>query len=513
MKKLFGLLMALVMLLSFANVPALAEEPVKLSMFVDEFWWPYSDWSGDMPRWFVEQTGVDFDVTIAADTTELSMIVASGTLPDIVVTTQFNLMSNSSLCYTWEELIEKYNIDKAIHPVYKFVNTAADGNMYTIRVGFSADYEYEKYPTVNPEGTGLVVRKDILEACLAKTGIEKITTVEELEKCFDACLELYPDVVPFTVCDTAQLGRYHQALYGAGRNGFVDKAGKAELYIYDENYKTAILKMNEWMRKGYMVSENLGWSGITIGQEWALAGRVFTQSHLSSGPQGHTTAAREAGLDYEFIPLTTIFTDTSAELITDAGWRGLYITKDCKDPEAAIKAALALYSKDIGYAMLWGMEGEDWEWNEDKTEVIFHYTSADTELSAQRQFLWGWLGHDGINNNMQWMNPPVTKEALQWVGAIADRRPALGLIMNQMDSESEEFIIYQNILELERTYMSKIILAETAEAAEAAYNEMVSIADSMGGKDLVDWANKLYPDLAAAYEEIRSIGEEGWERK
>ena len=114
---------------------------------------------------------------------------------------------------------------------------------------------------------------------------------------------------------------------------------------------------------------------------------------------------------------------------------------------------------------------------------------------------------------MQWMNTPVTKEALQWVGAIADRRPALGLIMNQMDSESEEFIIYQNILELERTYMSKIILAETAEAAEAAYNEMVSIADSMGGKDLVDWANKLYPDLAAAYEEIRSIGEEGWERK
>ena len=187
MKRLFGLLMTLVMLLSFASVPAMAEEPVKLSMFVDEFWWPYSDWSGDMPRWFVEQTGVDFDVTIAADTTELSMIVASGTLPDIVVTTQFNLMSNSSLCYTWEELIEKYNIDKAIHPVYKFVNTAADGEMYTIRVGFSADYEYEQFPTVNPEGTGLVVRKDILEACLAKTGIEKITTVEELEKCFDAC--------------------------------------------------------------------------------------------------------------------------------------------------------------------------------------------------------------------------------------------------------------------------------------------------------------------------------------
>ena len=511
MKRCLGLLLALVMLLSCASVSALADEPVKLNMFVDEFWWPYKDWSGDLPRWFVEQTGVDFDVTIAADTTELEMMVASGTLPDIVVTSKFNLMSNSDLCYTWEELIEKYNIDKAIHPAYKFVNSAADGNMYTIQVGWSADYEYEKYPNVNPEGTSLVLRKDIYEAVLADTGLEAITTVEELEKCFDSCKKLYPDVVPHTVCDTNQLYRYHEALYGAGRNGFVDKDGKALLWIYDENYRKAVLKMAEWMRKGYMVPENLSWNGITIGQEWELAGRVFTQAHLTSGSEGHTNAAKNAGLDYEFIPLTTLYTETSAEIIPDVGWRGFYITKDCKNPEAAIKAALALYSKDIGYCMLWGFEHEDWDWNEDGT-VTYYYESSDTELAAKRQFKWGWLGHDGISNNMQWMKTPVTRDGIQWVGSIAVRNPVLGIVMNQMDSESDEYIIYQNLLELARTYQSKILLAATEEEAVAAFDEMIKVADDLGGQSVNEWANAMYPEMYARYNEVRGIGEEGWNR-
>lgn len=514
MKRLLGMLLAVSMMLACLGGSALAEskEPVVLDMFVDEFWWPYQDWSGDLPRWFVEQTGVDFDVTIAADTTELSMIAVSGDLPDIVVTSQFNLMSNSDLCYTWEELIEKYDIDAAIHPAYKFVNTAVDGNMYTIQVGWSADYEYEQFPGVNPEGSSLVMRKDILDAVLAKTGLTEIKTVEDLEKCFDACLKLYPDVVPHTVCDTNQLYRWHEALYGAGRNGFVDKDGQAMLWIYDDNYRAAVLKMAEWMRKGYMVAENLSWNGITIGQEWELAGRVFTQAHLTSGSEGHTNAARNAGLDYTFVPLTTIYTDTSAEIIPDVGWRGLYITKNCKDPEAAIKAALALYSKDIGYTMLWGFEHEDWDWNDDKT-VTYHYESSDTELAAKRQFKWGWLGHDGISNNMQWMKTDVTRDGLQWVGSIAKRNPVLGIVMNRMDVESDEYIIYQNILELERTYQSKILLAKTAEEAEAAFDEMIKTADDLGGQQVNAWANALYPEMSKAYEEVRSIGAEGWERK
>ncbi len=82
MKKTIALLLCLLLTFGSVSLTALAEaEPVTLTMFVDETWWPYHDWSGDMPRWFTEQTGVQFDVSVAADITELDMMVASGSYP------------------------------------------------------------------------------------------------------------------------------------------------------------------------------------------------------------------------------------------------------------------------------------------------------------------------------------------------------------------------------------------------------------------------------------------------
>ena len=99
MKKLLSLVLTLALTLSLCAIPtAQAEEPITLTMFVDEPWWMYNDWSGTMPQWFTEQTGITFDVTVCADTNELDLMVASGTCPDIVVTGKFNIMSNENVC-------------------------------------------------------------------------------------------------------------------------------------------------------------------------------------------------------------------------------------------------------------------------------------------------------------------------------------------------------------------------------------------------------------------------------
>lgn len=487
-------------------------EAVTLSMFVDETWWPYDTWNGDMPRWFTEKTGVTFDVTIAADATELSMMVASATYPDIVVTNQFKMMSNPAVSYTWDELISENQIDMTIHPAYNFVNASADGKMYTIKIGWSADYEYEQYPTVNPEGTSLIAREDILEAVLENTGLDDIRSLEDLETCFEACKTLYPEVAPFIIQHVSQLARNFQAWYGAGLEGFVDVDGKAQVYIYHKNLEDALLKMNEWYRKGYILEENLSWNSITTAQEWQVAGKAFTVGTLTSGAQNSDINCAQAGVDYTWKPLTSIYTDSSAEYAAGTGWRGFYITKNCSNPKAAIEAALFLYSKDDGYAMLWGEEGVDWNWNADHTEVDFHYTADDAELKDRKQLLWGWLGHDGISNNMQYMNSEKTRQALQWVGDIIVRNPVLGIVMNQMDSDSEENVIYENIRELERTQFLKIISAGSAEEAQAFYNEMIEIADTLGGQTLNDWANQMYPDFLAQYDAVRAVGAEGWEK-
>ena len=183
MKKGLAVLLALTLLLTFGMASGIAsaqaeEEPVTLTMFVDEPWWPYSDWSGDLAQWMTAQTGITFDVSVAADTTELDLMVASGTLPDVVVSSDFNLLSNADVCYDWGSLIDEYDIDAQVHPAYQFVNEAPDGKFYTVMVGWSADYEYKQYPDVNPEGVCATARTDILEAVLAKLGLTAITTLE-----------------------------------------------------------------------------------------------------------------------------------------------------------------------------------------------------------------------------------------------------------------------------------------------------------------------------------------------
>ncbi len=514
MKKALSLLLCLLMTLGCVNLSAVAEDdPVTLTMFVDETWWPYHDWSGDMPKWFTEQTGVQFDVTVAADITELDMMVAAGSYPDVIVSGDFNLLSNESVCYDWETLLETYNFDEVIHPAYLFVNKAPDGKTYTIMVGWSADYEYEQYPDVNPEGVMLTAREDLLNECLAELGLETITTVEELEACFDIVLRDHPDVIPFASLPFENVDPWLYAYYGAAYSGLGIDGDHAQAWIKMPGVKDALLALNRWVQKGYMHEENFSWTSNDTMYGYAYAGNVFIQGALTNAAALADEGSAKAGTNYSFVPLTDLKCDRSAIYTTAVGWRGFFITKNCSNPEAAMKAALALYSKDIGYSMLWGIEGEDWSWNEDKTIANFNYdVTLDSDLRDRRQLWWGWLGHDGISNNMSYAGNEKTKAGLRWVGSVNHREPVLGLIMNSLDIDSREYVIYQQLQELEANYTVRIAMASSAEEAEALYNEMLSTANDIGVDQFEAWANERYAELSDAYEAVRYIGAEGWKK-
>lgn len=106
----------------------------------------------------------------------------------------------------------------------------------------------------------------------------------------------------------------------------------------------------------------------------------------------------------------------------------------------------------------------------------------------------------------------LTREALKWVGSISVRNPVLGKVLNMLDSESDEFIIYQNLQELETNTTAKIIQASSEEEAKKLYDEMIATADQLGGQTVNDWANQLYPQMLAEYEAVRYVGEEGWQK-
>jgi len=511
MKKTLAFVLCLIMALcSFGGLTVLAEaeEPVVLTMFVDETWWSGTDWDSIICKWMTEQTGVYFDVTVAADTTELDMIVASGSYPDVIVSGDFNLLSNEYVCYDYDYLLEEYGFEEQIHPAYKFVNQAPDGKYYCIMVGWSADYEHELYPDVNPEGECATARTDILEAILAEMGVDTLRTIEDLETAFELCKTMYPEVTPYILNPTWNNWVY--SLYGAAQSGFVDVDGQAVLWINQPELKEALLTLNRWYRNGYMTAENWAWTDTSTSSDYCVAGKAFMCAALTNGSANTDDACQLAGVDYTWTPITDVRTDTSAIWTCATGWRGYFITKDCRDPEAAMRAILFFLDKDTGYTALWGFEGEEWQWDEDHQFVEFFYNSADSAYRKEHGFVWGYLGHDGISNNLRYSTNPKTRQGLAWVGDVTIYAPALGIIMNNMDTESSEYIIYEQLVELEENYSVKIATAETEEDALALYDEMMTIAAQLGAADVEAWANTLYPDLAAAYEEVRYIGPEGW---
>ena len=67
-RKMTALAMTAVMAVPLAGqMTVKAEETPKLTIFVDETWWPYEKWEGAVPEEFASRVGADIEVIRAAD--------------------------------------------------------------------------------------------------------------------------------------------------------------------------------------------------------------------------------------------------------------------------------------------------------------------------------------------------------------------------------------------------------------------------------------------------------------
>ncbi len=145
------------------NQEAAADTPQEvkpLKLFVDVTWWPYKEWKGRIPDLATQATGVKPIITVAADSNALDLLIASGDMGDLILSENFNRLSNENTCYDIDTIAEQYNIDLSqIHPVMRFVNSAGDGKVYTQFCGFSPESVMKEYNGL-VEGRGMVVRTD-----------------------------------------------------------------------------------------------------------------------------------------------------------------------------------------------------------------------------------------------------------------------------------------------------------------------------------------------------------------
>lgn len=476
--------------------PAPTEQPTKLTLFVDESWWPYDKWEGAIPEAFNKLANVEITVTRAADDKQLPLMVASGDMTDLVDTGRYQYMANADTSLALDTLHTDYaNVEFPVHSVRQFVNKMNDGHYYTIGCGYSPESEYKGY-NVASEGTGFFYREDIAQ----KLGLS-FNSLADLDTSFAKVKEQEKDMTPIVFNYIHQFG-WLRNMMGLPGSGYHDENGSLIWYISAKGQLDYYKKVNEWYRKGYISPDNFAYQTEDDTQKVAVSGKAFSVFGYDNHADNYNTAVSANGGAFKFKQVTDIISDTAKRYDNGAGWRGLYITKSCKNVEAAYKTVAYAYSDKGMKLLMWGIEGTDYTLN-DKGYPVFNYNFQGDNSVLQPRGLkyWGWLVHNSIVTGIaDATSDSQTAKARNAFAPYVVRNPVIGLI--RFETDSQENVIKAKLDELIKTEQVKILMAESEAACEEAYNAMLAKAESIGMSKLVAYGNATYAKLKPEYDKI-----------
>lgn len=501
-KRFTATLCALVMMLTLTAPVALAEEPVTLTMFVDESWWPYETWEGAIPEKFNEIMGVKIQVTRASDSNQLPLMVASGDMPDIVCSSRYAYMANADTSYALDELAAKYpDVAFDPHPVLKFVNTMSDNHYYTIGVGFSPNSAYQAYDTILTESTGFFYRADIAD----ELGL-KFESLADLDVAFAKVKEAHPDMTPIDFNYIHQFG-WLATMMGVPGSGYYEKEdGSLGWFIESADRLNYYKKINEWYRNGYISEDNFAYQSEDQTKEAALSGNVFAVFGYDNHCDNYNSAAEAAGVSFRFTQVTDVISDSAAWFSNFAGGRGLYITKSSKNVEKAFEVLSYAYGDEGMKLLMWGIEGEDYVLNDGGYPVFNYNFQGDNSVLQPRGLkYWGWLVHNAIVTSIaDATSDSSTARARASLTPYLKQNPVIALI--RFATDSDEAVINAKLNDMISAEQVKILMAESEEACMAAYQVMLQKAEQIGMKQLIEYGNKVYQDLKPQYDEIANFG-------
>lgn len=468
-----------------------AGQPVELTLFINHSWYPVKEWTGPIADKITEKTGVKLKVTVATDDKQLPLMIASGDMPDLIFDAdQFDRLSNSSISYSWNELIKKYAPDFKIDPVRIGVNTVDDGNFYTIRNAFATQEEWKsnKYALGNDGNPGIAVREDLLK----ELGNPPLKTLDDFVNVLGMVKSKYPDMVPL-VMDKDWLDPYFMNQFGMngwGMYSWDEHDGKVSYGLNNPKLLDYFKFMNNLYRKGYILAENFAFANAQIDDEYAVGGKAFAHSHTVRVADSDNIAAKQKGVPYTFKMIPTAITKDSVIVNTGVGWSGTYITKNNKNPEKSIKLLQYLASDEGKKLTMFGIEGEHWTWNEQGYPNL-KYNTSDSDFVNKNGIKWWYLYNDAITEGL-WSYVPGTQttQALLEVKDITVYKPALSLI--QLKGDSPEKVIKTKLDEMVNNQKAKIYLAKSDAELMKAYEELINNAKKIGMDKLDEYANQVY---------------------
>lgn len=372
---------------------------------------------------------------------------------------------------------------------------AQDGSLYYLGNWYGKD----------PDAVlGFQIRYDYLVELAGKerADSDEPFTQEEFLELLRAFSRKYPKIngkpsIPFTTCRDYACQSAIEGMYGI--KDYYEKDGRLYHPARDPNYIRMITFQNQMYREGLLDKE---WvvNRADLYQEKLTSGRVFATACAYWDLSSQNSDLRAQYGDDAFFACYKVLgegveaSQTSYGGRNSIGWDAIAVTDHCRNMEAALKVINFLASEEGQYLMLWGIEGEDWNYvNQVRTptpENLALFTrdiAQATDQTGIRRWLWfikNGNGSDGSPYDM------MTKYSPSREAALANRRMATDYwdASEYMDldpaNDSEESLMLFNIDSIYDKTFPRMVNAESQESLTELYRKLIQDMELEGLADV-----------------------------
>ena len=459
-------------------------------------------------RLWSEQTGIKVEFvhpTQGSETEEFGVLIASGTLPDIIEwewTTSYtggpSAAAKEGVLTILDEYISEYGVAADLWQ-YLQDNPIVDREVK------NDDGSYYCFPFIRGDKylqctSGPLYRADLLK----KAGYEgKLETIADWTAALTALKENGVEK-PLAFQDQNYLMNFGMNAYSI-RPGMMidDKTGEVKNGYMEEGYKQWVMQMNEWMNAGLLDSEVMtkigrstmdsqiltGVSAATYGAGGGYLGTYLTTAKADPATYGEDFDVRAANFPVLNEGDVVMYGGASYDYATTSKASAV-ITEDCKVPELAAKFLNYCYSQN-GHRMInFGEEGVSFTMVNDLPTYTDEVMKNPNGLSvAVAMAHWGRGNMSGAfvqdpNYIIQYYETEQQKEALALWNDESDSQKTLIPPITLTEEESKRFAVLNGQVD---TYISeqrtKFITGEADVQAE--WDNYIQTLKTLGMDEMI----------------------------
>lgn len=344
-------------------------------MRLDPSWDPI-EWGEDpVTKRMTERTGVKLKCLAPSGEGDqvANVMLLSGDYPEIINGYSMSMYAkyvSAGALYSIDELVEKYDypqiLDGSTIPLAsQAVHRSADGKLYAVPEWFSED-------GFGSVGQIITVRNDTYKE-LGQPPIETMDDFYEVLKTIRDSNLTYKDMKMWPLAvhwvDSAILGDIAN-IYGSKIYRFIyfnEDTKKVELFLRAPELVKAVEFLNKCYNEGLVDPECFTFDSTQIGEAYAQGKYVFTMSWFWNLWTADSILSQEDPEQYYTaieLPQGTPGKQQYFGYYHTAGDLGVSITKNCKNPEAAIRFINFCLSDEGQILDFYGVEGETMEFRD-----------------------------------------------------------------------------------------------------------------------------------------------------